>query len=64
MMSSVITSPVKGSTSLTASATSHQSSNSNQNSCYSCVDDYQIPPCTGFSKDYSCLPTHSSNHQN
>ncbi|MEL4894688.1 hypothetical protein [Crocosphaera sp. Alani8] len=25
------------------------------NNCNTCVDDYSIPPCTGFSKDYSCL---------
>ena len=28
-----------------------------QSNCNTCVDDYSIPPCTGFSKDYSCLPT-------
>ena len=28
-----------------------------QSDCNTCVDDYSIPPCTGFSKDYSCLPT-------
>jgi hypothetical protein len=65
MTSSVMTSPVKGATSFAPSAvTNHQSSNQTQNTCYSCVDDYQIPPCTGFSKDYSCLPSSGSNHQN
>jgi hypothetical protein len=35
------------------------SSNSAQteNNCNTCVDDYSIPPCTGFSKDYSCFPS-------
>lgn len=27
-----------------------------ENNCNTCVDDYSIPPCTGFSKDYSCFP--------
>lgn len=27
-----------------------------ESNCNTCVDDYSIPPCTGFSKDYSCLP--------
>ena len=27
-----------------------------ENNCNTCVDDYAIPPCTGFSKDYSCFP--------
>lgn len=31
--------------------------------CYTCVDDHPIPPCTGFSKDYSCSPSLGSNHE-
>ncbi|WP_171816358.1 hypothetical protein [cyanobacterium endosymbiont of Epithemia turgida] len=34
----------------------HQFDNDAPNTCYSCVDDYNIPPCAGFSRDYSCLP--------
>ncbi|ACK65827.1 hypothetical protein PCC8801_1781 [Rippkaea orientalis PCC 8801] len=36
----------------------------NPSHCYSCVDDYPIPPCTGFSKDYSCLPNVDNHQQN
>jgi hypothetical protein len=28
------------------------------NNCGICVDDYPIPPCTGFSKDYNCSPSY------
>ena len=31
-------------------------SSETENNCNTCVDDYSIPPCTGFSKDYSCSP--------
>ncbi|MEA5508207.1 hypothetical protein VB715_00365 [Crocosphaera sp. UHCC 0190] len=31
-----------------------------ESNCNTCVDDYSIPPCTGFSKDYSCLPNLSN----
>ncbi|XLQ12523.1 MAG: hypothetical protein KPI85_02040 [cyanobacterium endosymbiont of Epithemia adnata isolate EadnSB Bon19] len=34
----------------------HQFDNDAPKTCYSCVDDYNIPPCAGFSRDYSCLP--------
>ncbi len=32
-------------------------SSETENNCNTCVDDYSIPPCTGFSKDYSCFPS-------
>ncbi len=61
----VATSPstVKGQQSTTNQDSSIPKYN-NQNHCYTCVDDYAIPPCTGFSKDYSCLPTLGSHQQN
>ncbi len=31
------------------------SSTKAESNCNTCVDDYSIPPCTGFSKDYTCL---------
>ncbi|HAC63247.1 MAG TPA: hypothetical protein DCF68_06815 [Cyanothece sp. UBA12306] len=36
---------------------------SSKDHCYTCVDDYAIPPCTGFSKDYSCLPNLGGQNQ-
>ena len=56
-MSSVVTSLVKASVAASlATATSHRPNDNTQGVCYSCVDDHQIPPCAGFSQDYSCLP--------
>lgn len=36
---------------------SSSSQTKTESNCNTCVDDYSIPPCTGFSKDYSCLPS-------
>ncbi|ACB49906.1 hypothetical protein cce_0555 [Crocosphaera subtropica ATCC 51142] len=36
---------------------SGSNSTQTENNCNTCVDDYSIPPCTGFSKDYSCFPS-------
>lgn len=56
MMSSVVTPLVKPSASPAAATANHQSNDDSKSVCYSCVDDHQIPPCAGFSQDYSCLP--------
>ncbi|WP_172582075.1 hypothetical protein [cyanobacterium endosymbiont of Rhopalodia gibberula] len=46
-----------------ASAIDHHSNNDTQDTCYSCVNDHRIPPCAGFSQDYSCLPNLGSNQR-
>ncbi|XTZ10735.1 MAG: hypothetical protein ACQZ3N_02185 [cyanobacterium endosymbiont of Rhopalodia yunnanensis] len=64
-MNSMIITPVKSSTVFPATSISigHQSDNDDKNTCYSCVDDHNIPPCAGFSQDYSCLPNLGSSQQ-
>jgi hypothetical protein len=59
-MNSMNIAPVEGSTVFSATSIGHQFNNHAPNICYSCVDDYDIPPCAGFSQDYSCLPSSGS----
>ncbi|WGT67068.1 hypothetical protein [cyanobacterium endosymbiont of Epithemia clementina EcSB] len=63
MMNSVIITPVRASAVSSVTAVGHQSSDNTQSTCYSCVDDHRIPPCAGFSQDYSCLPNLGSDRQ-
>lgn len=53
--SSLVSSP--GSSQTTIINPSGSTLNQTENNCNTCVDDYSIPPCTGFSKDYSCFPS-------
>ncbi len=46
-----------GSSQTTVINPSNSTSSQTENNCNTCVDDYSIPPCTGFSKDYSCFPS-------
>ncbi|MDJ0580792.1 hypothetical protein [Crocosphaera sp.] len=46
----------KGNSSTSVVNPQSSTSSETENNCNTCVDDYSIPPCTGFSKDYSCLP--------
>ncbi|MGK7880102.1 MAG: hypothetical protein AB4060_08380 [Crocosphaera sp.] len=46
----------KGNSSTSVINPPSSTSRETDNNCNTCVDDYSIPPCTGFSKDYSCSP--------
>ncbi|BDA40027.1 hypothetical protein [Candidatus Atelocyanobacterium thalassae] len=35
-------------------SSSDTSSTQMDNNCKNCINNYSIPPCTGFSKDYNC----------
>jgi hypothetical protein len=65
MINSVIVTSTSLEASVASSATaiSHQPNDNTQSTCYSCVDDHRIPPCAGFSQDYSCLPNLGNDRQ-
>ncbi len=58
---SQVSSPGSSQTNLINHPRSH--STETENNCNTCVDDYSIPPCTGFSKDYSCFPSLDPLHE-
>ncbi|YAI82425.1 MAG: hypothetical protein ACQJCO_02190 [cyanobacterium endosymbiont of Rhopalodia sterrenbergii] len=63
-MNAIIITPVKTSAVSSATVIDSLPGNNAQNTCYSCVDDHRIPPCAGFSQDYSCLPSLGNNQPN